>query len=477
MKNNTSVNTGRFCRICNSRVNLLLHICIVALFLTFYSCKKDSTERTDIKTDIKKDIKIDTSNISVKWSEMDLHIIQYSRSNTPTYASRSLGYLGLTMYESIVPGYPEYKSLNDQLPGLTLPLADKTQSYNWKIAFNAAQTALLKWLYPVPGNSHRFLHERIDSLSNVIFVSHSQNIDKAIIDRSVKFGNDVAKAIYEWSVTDGGDMGYTRNFDQSLVFPKGDSFWIPPSYGQTTSNTPLHPTWGDNRTFVSSNSMIPIPKIIPYSVDTNSAYYQQYKAVFIKNKTLTRDEREIAGWWSDDPTETSSPPGHSFRIANIAIKSTNASLIKCAETYAKTGLAVADAFINCWKAKVVYYNERPSSYVRKNIDSAWVQYWPEPPFPAFPSGHATQSAAAATVLTQLFGDGFEFTDRTFEGHRNRYAYDIILSARHYRSFNEAAEECANSRFYGGIHTQQDNAAGAKTGRIVGQNVLALKWKN
>jgi hypothetical protein len=457
----------------SSRLNLLLHICFLTLFSTLYSCKKDPIKAIDVKVDVK----IDTSNVVVKWAEMDLHVIQYSRFNSPTYASRSLGYLGLTMYESIVPGFAEYKSLNGQLPGLTLPLADKNQSYNWKVAFNAAQTAMLKLLYPVPGNSHRFLHERIDSLSNAIFVSHGQNIDKAAIDRSVKFGDDVAKAIYDWSVTDGGDKGYTRNFDQFLMFPQGDSFWIPPTFGQTTATTPLHPTWGNNRTIVGANAMVPVPEILTYSTDSNSAYYQQYKAVYIKNKSLTYEEKAIAGWWSDDPTESPSPPGHSFRLALIAIKSTNASLIKSAETCAKTGLAVADAFVSCWKAKMVYYNERPSSYVHKNIDRSWIQYWPEPPFPAFPSGHSLQSAAAATVLTQIFGDNFAFTDRTMEGLFSRFKYDIRFRARTFKSFNEAAEECAISRFYGGIHTQQDNEAGANTGKIVGQNVLALKWKN
>lgn len=188
---------------------------------------------------------------------------------------------------------------------------------------------------------------------------------------------------------------------------------------------------------------------------------------------------EIAAWWGDDPTETFSPPGHSYYIANLAVKKSNASLMTAAEAYARTGIAVADAFINCWKAKVVYFNERPSSYVKKYIQSDWVQFWPEPPFPAFPSGHATQGAAAAAVLTDLFGDSFSFTDNSHEGFR-RYDSPRFLGltypARNFKSFWEAANECAYSRFLGGIHTQQDNDAGAKEGTSVGQNVNLLHWK-
>ena len=42
----------------------------------------------------------------------------------------------------------------------------------------------------------------------------------------------------------------------------------------------------------------------------------------------------------------------------------------------------------------------------QHIDQRWESFWPDPPFPAFPSGHAIQAAAAATVLTDLYGDNF-----------------------------------------------------------------------
>jgi membrane-associated phospholipid phosphatase len=240
----------------------------------------------------------------------------------------------------------------------------------------------------------------------------------------------------------------------------------------------LHPHWGENRTFITADGTLPIPAIMPFSTDTVSEYYKMYKAVYDKDPLLTRDEREIAAWWGDDPTETFSPPGHSYYIATLLIKKSEADMIKAAEAYARTGIAVADAFIDCWKVKTTYFNERPSSYVRSYIDPAWVQFWPEPPFPAFPSGHAIQSAAAATVLTDIFGENFSFTDDAHEGHR-RYDsprfLDLTYPARHFDSIWEAANECAYSRFLGGIHTQQDNNVGQQEGRKIGANVNALHW--
>lgn len=415
---------------------------------------------------------------ALKWADMTLYTFRFSSFNSPTYSSRSMGYLGLAMYESIVQGDSSHESMNNQLNGLSLPLAETGKSYQWILSLNAAEDTLLKLLYPVPGNSHRYVHNRIDSLTNAIYDEFANGLDPVVAKRSVEFGKKIALAIYEWSQSDGGDKGYEKNFDPLFVFPKGPSYWVPPVRGQTISQYPLHPYWGSNRVFVKTNASIPIPPILPFSTDTASAYYKIYKAVYDKDHVLTLPEREIAAWWGDDPTETFSPPGHSYYLATLAIRTTRPNLITAAEAYARTGMAIADAFINCWKAKVTYFNERPSSYVKSYIDSNWIQFWPEPPFPAFPSGHSIQAAAGASVLTAIFGDNISFTDDSHQGHR-RYDdarfLDLVYPARSYNSFWEAANECAYSRFLGGIHTQQDNEAGLMEGQVVGNNVNALQW--
>ena len=449
---------------------------IPIVLLLIASCKREN-EVPIHPAPALKDISAD---VALKWADKTLYVIRFSSFNTPTYSSRSLGYLGLCMYESIVPGDPTHRSLNGQLNGLTLPAANMNEEIHWSLALNAAQDTLLKLLYPVPGNSHRFIREGVDSLYAAILKEESTGIAKETVGRSIAWGRSVALAIYNWSLSDGGDKGYTRNFDPSYVFPSGASYWIPPVRGQTISLYPLHPRWGNNRTFVTANANLPVPAIVPYSTDTASAYYKLYKAVYNRDKTLTLPEMEIAAWWGDDPTETFSPPGHSYAIATIAARKAHPKMIVAAESYARTGIAVADAFIRCCKAKVTYFNERPSSYVKKNIDSTWQQFWPEPPFPAFPSGHSIQSAAAAEVMTDIYGNNFSFTDRSHEGKRRYDDFrflDLRYPARSFNSFWEAANECAYSRFLGGIHTQQDNEAGTTQGKIIGQNVNALKWRN
>ncbi len=420
------------------------------------------------------------ANIAQQWAEMTLFTIMHTPGNSPTYTSRSLAYMGLTMYESIVNGDSSRRSLNGQLSGLALPQPQEGKYYHWLLALNAGQKTLLKILYPVQSSFQQYIHNRIDSLSNTIAKAQSNGVDREVIKRSENFGIRLALDVFKWSKMDGGHEGLKRNFVPSFPFPVGPSYWVPPVRGQVLTIWPLHPYWGNNRNFIPANNNLPIPAIIPYSVDPASAYYQMYKAVYDKDKTLTLPEMEIAAWWGDDPTETFSPPGHSYKIASIAIEKSKVNILMAAEAYARTGLAVADAFINCWKTKFLYFNERPSSYVIANIDPTWRQFWPEPPFPAFPSGHAIQSAAAAIVLTDLFGDNFSFTDET---HKGKQRFDdvryLALSypVRSFKSFMEAAEECAYSRFLGGIHTRQDNDAGLVQGKIIGQNVNALQWRN
>lgn len=91
--------------------------------------------------------------------------------------------------------------------------------------------------------------------------------------------------------------------------------------------------------------------MIPYSEDKNSAYYHQYLEVYQKEKTLTQAEKEAAIWWGDDPDVTFTPPGHSFYLAMKVMDQTHPDFTLATMTYARVGLAVADAFINCWKWK------------------------------------------------------------------------------------------------------------------------------
>ena len=411
---------------------------------------------------------------AVLWGQMTLKTMTKLNANTPTYGSRALGFMGLTMYESVVNGSDRHRSMAGQLSdSATLPQPEPGQTYNWLLAMNAGQATMLRSLYDYADKFRQF---SIDSLEYQLQTQYSAGQPQDVVDRSVRYGRAIANALFDWSKTDGGYQGYLKNFDAAYVFPTAAGSWVPPTKGQSPSKLPLHPYWGQHRTFARPNNVLPVPTMLPYSTDSTSAYYRQNMAVYKKNKTLTQAEKEIAAWWGDDPSETFTPPGHSYSLATITVQTARPDLFTAAETYARVGMAVADGFVNCWKAKYTYHCERPSTYVRAVIDPAWEQFWPEPPFPAFYSGHSVQAAAATTVLEDLYGTSFRLTDTSHQGRPRDNIRNIDYPPRTYDNFRAIADEAALSRFLGGIHTQQDNETGLAEGRKIGLIINHLNWK-
>lgn len=445
--------------------NFFIKLLFLSLLISWliYSCKQENKKPPQ------------DYEVAIAWADLATYITKNTPSNSPTFASRCFGYIGLTMYESIVNGFTEYQSVASELNGLgSLPMADSGFNYNWILSLNAGQAEIIRNIYIQTSDENK---RKIDSLER-----HFENVIKekktneVTVANSISYGKKIAQIIFEWSKTDGGHRAYLANFDKKLVFKDKPGGWKPPLYAQSFSHFPLHPHWGENRTFLQSNSGIKEPVFISYDTISGSLYYNQFKQVYDKEKTLTQEQKEIAIWWSDDPDETVTPPGHSYSLATLAIKKTKPSLVKCAETYARVGMAVADAFRNCWKWKYQFFSERPNTFIPQHIDAKWNSFWPDPPFPAFPSGHAIQAAAAATVLTDLYGDNFSFTDSLHVGRKRDEIRNTDFKARSFHSFWGLAEETANSRFYGGIHTPQDNIAGLEKGKEIANNINKLYWK-
>ncbi|MEZ0539342.1 vanadium-dependent haloperoxidase [Fibrella arboris] len=411
-----------------------------------------------------------SNEVALQWSTMHFQLVRNSPGQTPPVASRTFGYAGLAMYEALVAGMPGNLSMAGQLQGLTsLPVVETGKTYNWALSANAAEAEVLRGLF---ANTSAAYKQKIDSLETVLFNQY-KSTDAAISERSAAYGKRVAQAIFDWSKTDGGHEGYNRNFPADFVPSTEAGTWRPTENGRTI---PMQPYWGKNRTMLASTAAMPMPVPLPISTQVTSPYFAQYLEVYAKNISLSQAEKETSVWWADDPSETFTPPGHSYNLARIAIKTDKVGLGKAAETLARVGIAVTDAFIACWKCKYTYNNERPYTFVRRAVDPNWVPFWPAPPFPGFASGHSTQSAAAAIVLTDLYGSAFTFTD---DSHVNRVRdtkRNVDFKARTFRSFWEAAEESGYSRFLGGIHTRQDNEVGLKEGRTIGQNINKLTWK-
>lgn len=203
-----------------------------------------------------------------------------------------------------------------------------------------------------------------------------------------------------------------------------------------------------------------------YSEDSTSQFFHDAKEVYDTVNTLTPEQQTIAKYWADGPGATGTPPGHWIAIVGQVADTEGLSLAAAAEAYARAGLAVADAFIACWDTKYYYNLLRPVTYIRHLIDPAWSSFIATPPFREYTSGHSVQSGAAATVLTDLFGEK-AFTDTTHVDH----GLIPTLAPRSFPSFMAAANEAAISRLYRGIHFRPAIELGVQQGICVGQTII------
>jgi hypothetical protein len=211
-----------------------------------------------------------------------------------------------------------------------------------------------------------------------------------------------------------------------------------------------------------------LPPPPDYSEDKTSAFYKEAFEVYEVKRNMSPEQRAVARFWSDDPMLSSTPPGHWISIALQILDRDGVTADKSAEILARLGVALADSFVACWHSKFQYDLLRPVTYIRRVIDPGWEALLNTPPFPEYPSGHSTQSGAAAMVLTSFFGDNFAFEDATHQTDG--------IKPRSFPSFWAAAEEAGISRLYGGIHFRSAIERGLEQGRCVGAFVNALRTR-
>jgi hypothetical protein len=358
------------------------------------------------------------------------------------------------------------RSLAGQLNGLqALPARDPGQAYNDAVVLHAAMAAGVKNFF---GNTGPTGQRAIAAIDRKLRAEISAELPAAVIERSVAHGRAIAEHILAWSRNDGGAAVENMGFPLDYKLAEGPAHWVPTSL-IAQQQFPLLPAWGKNRTFaMPDGAACALPPPPEYSEDRTSPFYKEALEVYETVNTLTPEQRAIAKFWSDDPMLSPTPPGHWISIALQILERGNAELDTSVDVLARLGIAMADAFIGCWHSKFQYDLLRPVTYIRRVIDPKWEAPLTTPPFPEYPSGHSTQSGAAAAVLTNLLGENFAFEDATHE--------DDGLPRRAYPNFWAAAEEAGISRLYGGIHFRAAIERGLEQGRCVGAYVNALETR-
>ncbi len=104
----------------------------------------------------------------------------------------------------------------------------------------------------------------------------------------------------------------------------------------------------------------------------------------------------MTGHRSINPSFSGLPAGHWLHLAVQAAEQHGLGLDVTVEALARTGVALHDAFVNCWTWKYRYNLVRPVTYVRQHVDPSWTTWVNTPQFPEHTSGHSVGSRAAST---------------------------------------------------------------------------------
>jgi len=402
----------------------------------------------------------------------ELNTIVMGNNFSPMVASRNYLYAAVAGYEVIAAGYPDkYNSLAGQLHGMgNLPKPPVGQKINFELSALLAYCKLGESVTFPAGSMSYF----VDSLKKLA-ADHGMPSD--ILENSIAFSDTISSVIMAWSKQD--RYLQTRGATEFEV-KDSPGRWVPtpPAY-----SIAAEPHWREIRNLVidSVTEFMPLPPY-PFNVtDKNSGYFKEVKMIQQTGDSLTPEQAWIADFWDDNPfklnvsghlmfgTKKFSPPGHWMGVVGIAAKKAGSDFPETVCAYAKTAVALFDAFIQCWNIKYTYNTIRPESVINKYFDPNWRPHLQTPPFPEYTCGHCAISAAASEALTSVYGDNFAYTDTT--------ELEFGIKSRSYSSFRAAAMETKKSRFYGGIHYEyccsRSNEMGTKLGALI---VNRLKMK-
>jgi hypothetical protein len=397
------------------------------------------------------------AEVLADWADLHYALVK-ADVVAPPRAAREYGCVGVVAWEAVAAEVEGGRSLAGQLNSLAAgAVPDPEGRIHAGVALNHACATALRSFHPTRV-------AQIDALEEEWDAQHAAQASAEVLARSQAHGDAVALAVEEWMASDGSDSTDCTAFGGAIV-PHEQGGWIP-SPGAAMPG--VVPCWGAVRPMAAQVAPACEPAQAPrWSSSPDSVWYAHGLLVRNTGANLSAEEEQIARYWADNAGATGTPPGHWWALAAQLARERDATLAEAARTFAELGVAVCDAFINCWRVKYDTYLERPQSYVTERIDAGWTPLLGTPNFPTYTSGHATQSGAALVVLEARFGAG-AFVDETHA----RLNPELGHAPRAYASFEAAAQEAAVSRLYGGIHFVFDNEDGVGFGRCIAADALS-----
>ncbi len=357
----------------------------------------------------------------------------------PPYAARALAYLSVAQYDALVAAAhygAKYNrkavSKNDASVATFLPVLDAPAYPSQEAVIAAASSVVLKAMFPL---EVAYIDSKVAENQNVRYWA-GMNVESEVVAGDA-LGKAVAAKIMARAKTDG--MGAANN--QTLTTGMIDNA---KKLGITTvwesqespKRPPLLPTFGSVLPWNFAKADLAMIRPSAPPTIGGAEYLKDMDELLAIAKKQTREQARIANFWSDG-AGSYTPPGHWHRTAANLCRDNKYSEVRTARTLALMATAVQDAGISCWETKYYFYYPRPNQMDSRIKTSVGL-----PNFPSYTSGHSTFSAAAATVLGNVF-----LSDAT--------------------ALDAQAKEASESRIYGLIHYRFDCEKGLEAGKKVG----------
>jgi hypothetical protein len=398
----------------------------------------------------------------------------------PHRSSYAMAIIHIAMFEAINAISKKYESYVGLAP------ADKYVSMDRAIAQAAHDTLVA--LYPNQV-------ERIDPLfrEDVAEIHGEQHA----IGDGAELGARAARAILAKRENDGSDLPEPRVGVDYFPADK-PGVWQPDPISKL--KVALGGNWRKVQPFTlkSADQFRPLPP--PQLADP--AYTNAYDEVrrvggdpaHRTSTSRTEQESFSAVFWAYDGTPSLCAPPRLYNqiVRTVALKNGLDRVDELARVFALVNVAMADAGIAAWEAKYHYQYWRPITGIRgadtddnsaTRKDPVWYPlgapatntHGPNftPPFPAYPSGHATFGGALFQILRKFWPDNtrFTFVSDEYNGKNlDIYGNPRPLHPASFGSFSEAEFANAKSRIFMGVHWQFDADAGVKLGNEVADYV-------
>jgi len=276
-------------------------------------------------------------------------------------------------------------------------------------------------------------------------------------------------------------------------------------------NVALGANWGSVTPFVlTRGDQFRIPNYPAVGSDRFRAAYFDVEAVgadpvAFPESTGTAATQFIGNFWGYDGAPLLGTPPRLY--AQIAVEIANSEGLKDVNDYARLLALVhttqGDSGVAAWDSKWFHNFWRPATGVPGgNAEGTpgvtgnpdWRPFGasvvnlsiPEkftPPFPAYPSGHATFGAAVFRVLADFFGDNTRFTFVSDE--YNGLGVDPRRPAGsqirpfvpvRFRTLMDAQQENGRSRIFNGVHWEPDDTEGQNLGTNITRYILANEFR-